>query len=166
MNKKPLQLGGNIINLKKTFITDSIINIIIFFNQQATCYTLYNHTILSLNDSRLHLIQVLFDTQLFVLDHFLLLVYSFLDLLAHHLESQLKLMHYLMLGLYIGFVTYTTTFRMLYKIIIYHFISITVNCFIIIINIIVAWFTFFYSGAALELHPMCLPFSFLPPAGL
>lgn len=109
MNKKPLQLCGNIINLKRHFITD-IVSLIIFFYQQATCYKLYNYTILGLNDSRLHLIQVLFDTQLLVLDHFLLLVYSFLDLLAHHLQSQLKPMHYLMLGLYIGFVTYTTIF--------------------------------------------------------
>lgn len=43
-------------------------------------------TILSLNNSRLHLVQVLFDTQLFVFDHLLLLVHSFLDLLAHHLK--------------------------------------------------------------------------------
>lgn len=58
-----------------------------FFDKKQAYYKLYNHTILGLNNSRLHLIQVLFDTQLFVLDHFLLLVYRFLDLLAHHLES-------------------------------------------------------------------------------
>lgn len=58
-----------------------------FFDKKQVYYKLYNHTILCLNNSRLHLIQVLFDTLLFVLDHFLLLVYSFLDLLAHHLES-------------------------------------------------------------------------------
>lgn len=45
-------------------------------------------TILGLNDSRLHLVQVLFDAELLVLDHLLLLVHSLLDLLAHHLESQ------------------------------------------------------------------------------
>lgn len=44
-------------------------------------------TILSLDNSWLHLVQILFDPQLFVLDHLLLLVHSFLDLLAHHLES-------------------------------------------------------------------------------
>lgn len=44
-------------------------------------------TILSFNNSWLHLVQVLFDSQLFVFDHLLLFVHSFLDLLAHHLES-------------------------------------------------------------------------------
>lgn len=37
-------------------------------------------------NSGLHLIQVLFDTQLFVFDNLLLLVHGFLDLLAHHLK--------------------------------------------------------------------------------
>lgn len=43
-------------------------------------------TVLSFNNSRLHLVQVLFDTQLFVFDHLLLLVHGFLDLLTHHLK--------------------------------------------------------------------------------
>lgn len=59
----------------------------ILHRYQQAYYKLYNHTVLGLNNSRLHLIQVMFDTLLFVLDHFLLLVHSFLDLLAHHLES-------------------------------------------------------------------------------
>lgn len=32
------------------------------------------------------MVQVLFDTQLFVFDHLLLLVHGLLDLLAHHLK--------------------------------------------------------------------------------
>lgn len=43
-------------------------------------------TVLSFNDGRLHLVQVLFDTQLLVFDHLLLLVHGFLDLLTHHLK--------------------------------------------------------------------------------
>lgn len=54
---------------------------------KESCEEIKDCTILSLNNSRLHLVQVLFHTQLFVFDHFLLLVHSFLDLLTHHLES-------------------------------------------------------------------------------
>lgn len=55
-----------------------------------------NVTILSLDHSGLHLVQVLFDTQLLVFDHFLLLVHGFLDFLTHNLESEKKqhLKHY------------------------------------------------------------------------
>lgn len=43
-------------------------------------------TVLSFNNCWLHLVQVLFDAQLFVFDDLLLLVHGFLDLLAHHLK--------------------------------------------------------------------------------
>lgn len=47
-------------------------------------------TVLSLDDGRLHLVQVLLHSQLLVFDHFLLLVHCFLYLLTHDLWSRAR----------------------------------------------------------------------------
>lgn len=90
MNKKKKKSKGIyiVLLLLKQYHLFHLCNTSHQINYKDCCEKIYYCTILSLNNSRLHLVQVLFDTQLFVLDHLLLLVHSFLDLLAHHLELE------------------------------------------------------------------------------